>query len=77
MNLSVLSHRFRWLHLPTGMLIMLLQRTPAPVLRALAQLDSLVADQATVILRSSVAVAAMGAYNSVAGATVFNGTARR
>ena len=72
MNLSVLSHRFRWLHLPTGMLIMLLQRTPAPVLRALAQLDSLVADQATVILRSSVAVAAMGAYHSVAGATVFN-----
>ncbi len=53
---------------------MLLQRTPVPVLRALAQLDGLTADRAAVILRSSVAVAAMGAYNSVAGATVFNVT---
>lgn len=53
---------------------MLLQRTPAPVLRALVQVESMVFEHATVILRSSAVVAAMGAYNSVAGATVFNVT---
>ena len=74
MNSRALSLRFRWLHLPTGLLIMLLQRTPAPVVRVLALVESLVADQAAVILRSSAVAAALGAYHSVAGATVFNVT---
>jgi len=74
MNSTALSYRLRWLHLPTGMLIMLLQRTPAPVLRALVQIESLLAERGAMILRSGVVAAAMGAYNSVAGATVFNVT---
>ena len=53
---------------------MLLQRTPAPVLRVLDQLENVMFERATVILRSAVAVTAMGAYNSVAGATVFKVT---
>src|SRR5512135_1549205 len=75
MNLTALSLRYRWLQLPTGLLIMLLQRTPAPLLRAMVQLESLVVDQAPMLLRSGIALGALGAYNSVAGATVFNVTA--
>ena len=75
MNLPALAHRFRWLNMPSGLLIMLLQRAPAPMLRVLVQLESLVVDGAPVILRSGIALAAMGTYNSVAGATVFNVTA--
>jgi hypothetical protein len=75
MNSTAAYLRFRWLQLPTGLLIMLLQRTPAPLLRALVQLESVIVDQAPMILRTSIAAAAMGAYNSVAGATVFNVTA--
>ena len=74
MNLSTISTRLRWLHLPTGMLVMLLQRMPAPVLRVLEQLEGVMYERAAVILRSTAVVAAMGAYNSVAGATVFNVT---
>ncbi len=72
MNLSTISTRLRWLHLPTGMLVMLLQRMPAPVLRVLEQFEGVMYERAAVILRSTAAAAAMGAYNSVAGATVFN-----
>ncbi|MBI2496797.1 MAG: immunoglobulin domain-containing protein, partial [Opitutae bacterium] len=75
MNPTALSLRFRWLQLSGGLFFMLLQRAPAPMLRVLAQFESLVIDEAPVILRSGVALAAMGAYNSVAGATVFNVTA--
>ncbi len=74
MNLTSLSQRFHWLHLPTGILVTLLQRTPAPVIRALAQVELFVANQSTTLLRSGVVAAAMGAYNSVAGATLFNVT---
>ncbi|MBS0662520.1 MAG: immunoglobulin domain-containing protein [Verrucomicrobia bacterium] len=74
MNLTTISLRFRWLQLPTGILVTLLQRTPAPVVRALAQVELFVANQSTALLRSGVVAAAMGAYNSVAGATVFNVT---
>jgi hypothetical protein len=56
------------------MLIVLLQRTPAPVLRALGILEEVAMERAAVILRSSAALGALGAYNSVAGATVFNVT---
>ncbi len=74
MNLTAISLRFHWLHVPTGILVTLLQRTPAPVVRAIAQVELFVANQSTTLLRSGVAAAAMGAYNSVAGATVFNVT---
>ena len=73
MYLHNLSLRFRWFQLPTGMLIMLLQRSP--VLRVIVQLEGMISNNATAIMRSAFAVTAMGAYNSVAGATVFNVTA--
>jgi hypothetical protein len=72
MNVSAAVHRFRWLQLPGGLLVMFLQRTPVTVLRVAAQLESVIADQAPLLLRSGIAAAAMGAYNSVAGATTFN-----
>ena len=73
MHLNNLLFRFRWIQVPTGMLILLLQRTP--VLRVMLQMEGVLANNATAIMRSAFAVAAMGAYNSVAGATVFNVTA--
>lgn len=73
MHPNNLLYRFRWLQMPTGLLILLLQRTP--MLRVALQLEGVLTNNATVIMRSAFAVAAMGAYNSVAGATVFNVTA--
>jgi len=70
MNLTSLALRFRWLQLPTGLLVLLLQR--APLLRLVVSGEGLLSSNAPAILRSAFAVAAMGAYNSVAGATVFN-----
>ena len=74
MNPSAISIRLRWLQFPTAMLIVLLQRTPAPVLRVLTQFADVFVERAPMILRSTAAAIAMGAYNSVAGATVFNVT---
>jgi len=73
MKLTMLALRFRWLQMPAGMLIVLLQRTP--VLRVAVQFENVFAGSAPAILRSVFAVGAMGAYNSLAGATVFNVTA--
>jgi len=63
--------RFRRAHLPTAMLITLLQRTP--VLRVAAFLDEMmVASPVGTILKSATAAAAaLGALNSLAGATTF------
>jgi hypothetical protein len=70
MNLISLSLRLRWLQLPAGILILLLQRTP--LLRVLIQGEGKLVGNAAAILRSAFAVTAMGAYNSVAGATQWN-----
>ncbi len=70
MNLIALSLRLRWLQLPAGILILLLQRTP--LLRVLVQGEARLVGNAAAILRSAFAVTAMGAYNSVAGATQWN-----
>ena len=70
MKLASLALRFRWLQLPAGLLVLLLQR--APLLRLMVPGEGMLSGNAPAILRSAFAVAAMGAYNSVAGATVFN-----
>ena len=69
MNLSNLYYRCRWLQAPAGVLMLLLQRTPA--LRILSQADCLFENNGGAILKSAFGLAAMGAYNSVAGATTF------
>ena len=73
MHFLVLFHRFRWLHLPATFLVLLLQRTP--VLRLIAAGGPGFALRSADILKSAFAVAALGAYNSVTGATTFNSTA--
>lgn len=73
MHLQLLFHRARWLHLPATLLVMLLQRTP--VLRVLAVDGPGFALRSADILKSAFALAALGAYNSVTGATTFNSTA--
>ena len=70
MKLTSLALRLRWLQFPTGLLVLLLQR--APLLRLMVSGEGQLLGNAPAILRSAFAVAAMGAYNSVAGATVFN-----
>ena len=56
MYLHNLALRFRWFQVPTGMLIMLLQRTP--VLRVAVQFQGMLSENATAIMRSAFAVAA-------------------
>ena len=73
MHLSHLFVRFRWLQMPAGLLVLVLQRTP--VLRVAVQSESLLSNNVAALLRSVFVAGAMGAYNSVAGATVFNVTA--
>ena len=73
MKLATLALRFRWLQMPTGLLVLLLQRTP--LLRVAVQLEGMLSGSTPAIMRSAFAVVAMGAYNSLAGATVFNVTA--
>lgn len=75
MNLFATAlHRFRWLHAPVGVLMVLLQRTP--VLRVVASAgETSFGMVSTQILRSAFVATAMGAYNSVAGATKFSGSA--
>lgn len=74
MNFYALLYRLRWIHTPAGILMMLLQRTP--VLRLLTGGTAAnVGLQSGELLKSAFALAALGAYNSVAGATVFNATA--
>jgi len=72
MIFSSLYLRFRWLQVPTGLLIMLLQRLP--VLRLLTQAEFAIGENGGAVLKSAFALAALGAYNSVAGATSFGVT---
>lgn len=65
------QHRLRWLNLPTGLLIVLLQR--APLLRVAATAEEFVlASPAGSLLKSALAAAAsLGAVQTLAGATQF------
>jgi plastocyanin len=73
MKLVALALRFRGLQMPAGLLVLLLQRTP--MLRVAAQFQGAFSENAPVILRSAFGVVALGAYNTLAGATTFNVTA--
>ena len=70
MNLYSLYYRFRWVQLPAAFLSILLQRMPA--LRLLTQAECLLERGGGLVLKSTFMVAALGAYNSVAGATTFS-----
>jgi hypothetical protein len=59
--------RARWLNSAAGVLLVLLQRTP--VVRGLAVAESVLATPAGALLRALVPVAALGAVNSMAGAS--------
>ncbi len=69
MNFTALYFRFRWLQIPTGLLVMLLQRLP--VLRVLTQAECAFEGGAGVVMKSVFALVALGAIDSVAGATMF------
>ncbi len=68
--MSRLALRCRWLHAPAGLLIVLLQRTP--VLRVAAQVEFAVGNPGGEGLKYLFGLAALGAYNSLAGATTFS-----
>ncbi len=68
MTFLISLHRLRWLHAPTVLLVLFLQRGPGPRLAAaLASPDF--ALRCGDLLRSAFALAALGAFDSVAGAT--------
>ncbi len=73
MNLYLIFYRLRWMHAPVAILTMLLQRTPVLRLVTSGSVANL-APQSGDLLKSAFALAALGAYNSVAGATTFNAT---
>ena len=73
MIFSNLLYRLRWFNTPAGILMLLLQRTP--VLRMMVSESPGFGLQSGEVLKSAFALVALGAYNSVAGATVFNATA--
>jgi hypothetical protein len=73
MKLTALALRFRWLQMPAGLLVLLLQRTP--ILRVATQFEGVLSENAPAILRSGFTAVALGAFHSLAGATVFNVTA--
>jgi len=69
-QLNYILYRFRWFHAPLGVLLVLLQR--APLLRMVCSgADYAVRNSAGDVLRCVVGLAALGAYDSVAGATAF------
>jgi len=72
MNFTALYLRFRWLQIPTGLLVMLLQRLP--VLRVLTQAECAFEGGAGVVMKSVFALVALGTIDSVAGATMFGAT---
>ena len=72
MYLHTLLYRFRWLHAPSVLLLLLLQRMP--VLRVLAGASPGFGLQSGDLLKSAFALAALGAVDTVAGATTFNAT---
>ncbi|MFA6286264.1 MAG: immunoglobulin domain-containing protein [Opitutaceae bacterium] len=69
----MLLYRLRWFHAPAAVLMMLLQRTPVLRLVTGGTVNN-VGLQSADVLKSVFALAALGAYNSVAGATTFNAT---
>jgi len=73
MHLHMLLYRLRWFHAPAAVLMMLLQRTPVLRLVTGGTVNN-VGLQSGDVLKSVFALAALGAYNSVAGATTFNAT---
>ncbi len=70
MHLQGLLYHFRWLHAPAAVLMMLLQRTPVLRLVTGGTVNN-VGLQSGELLKSAFALTALGAYNSVAGATTF------
>lgn len=70
LHLSAILYRWRWLHLPAGILVALLQRTP--VLRAFVAAEPILAWPAGAVLKSALAGAtALGVVDTLAGATTF------
>ena len=65
--LSRIASRYRWLHTPVGLLVVLLQRTP--VVRLADQVEWVAETCASNTIRSIFTLGAMGAYNSLAGAS--------
>ena len=69
--LTLHIHRLRWLHLPTVTLLALLQRLP--VIRAVVTTEYVISSSAGTVLKGIFAgAAAMGAVQTVAGATEIN-----
>ena len=73
-TIAQLSHRFSWINPATAALIALLQRSPA--VRLIVATDELVAvSPVGAVLKSALAaVATLGAYDTLAGATVLSTT---
>jgi hypothetical protein len=67
--LARMAARYRWLHAPVGILIVLLQRTPLVTMAADA--ESAIGSYGVEAIKGAFALAALGAYNSMAGATTF------
>ncbi|MFT3869892.1 MAG: immunoglobulin domain-containing protein [Nibricoccus sp.] len=73
MNLYSIYFRFRWVNVPSVLLVLLLQRMP--VLRLFLQAGNVFESGGCgMVMKSVFALAALGAYNSVAGATTFSVT---
>jgi hypothetical protein len=64
------AYRLRWVNLPVGVLVALLQRTPALRMAAAAG-DYVIASPVGQVLRAAFTLAALGAMHSRAGATTF------
>lgn len=62
-----LFSRYRWLHAPVGLLVMLLQRTPA--VRLADQMEWVAEVGSGNLVRSLFTLGALGAFNSLAGAS--------
>ncbi len=71
---SAVHRRLPWLHVPAGVLLVLLQRTPAVRVFVHAK-DYVLASRAGEVLRAAFTVAALGALHSRAGATTFEPSA--
>lgn len=68
--MNSLAFRLRWLQAPAALLILLLQRTP--VLRCGLPLERWLTGGTTALLRSGFVVAALGAWDTLAGATTLS-----
>ncbi len=67
-SLTLLYFRFRWLHVPGALLVFLLQRTP--LVRAVVSTEFVLTSSISSVLKGTLGVvAAMGAVQTVAGAT--------